>query len=384
MKFQALLLSLVILISLVLSSGTKLLTPVNSGELKSNNSFSIFIKDLHSAFLEKIKLAGQDLENFQSAFSEKIKLVDQNFASAAANLNQNLVVIKEILSRSLEFNNENNSGFSSPSAHALISETKINNPEIFPCKPDKSGFTGFISKAILIKYVNSSTGSGQVIFELNPEKRWPIASLSKLMTAVVAIEKMNLNKEVVINEKVVVTEGIAGEFKTGEVFKLRDLIKTMLISSSNDAAVAITETFGGQDFINEMQKKAAEIKMFSTTYLEPTGLSFINQSTVADLAKLMSYIYFEHPEILEISRQKEAEILELKTGKVRKILTVNKFAGEPDFIGGKTGYIDEAGRNLIGLFDINGKTVLTIVLGADNSFEETEKLKSLVENCQSP
>ncbi len=400
MKFQALLLSLVILISLVLSSGTKLLTPVNSEELKSNNSFSIFIKDLHSAFLEKIKLAGQDLENFQSAFSEKIKLVDQNFASAAGNLNQNLnrnlVAIKEILSS--EFNNENDkfdkSYHSYPSTSALISETKINSPEIFPCKPDKSGFTGFTSKAILIKYMNSSTGSGQVIFELNPEKRWPIASLSKLMTAIVSIEKMDLDKKIVMTEKAVATEGTAGDFKVGEVFKLRDLIKAMLISSSNDAAVAITETFGEprnstelslrgeRDFINEMQKKAAEIKMFSTTYLEPTGLSFINQSTATDLAKLISYIYFEHPEILEISRQKEAEILELKTGKVRKILTVNKFAGEPNFIGGKTGYIDEAGRNLVGLFDIDGKTVLTIILGADDSFKETEKLKGLVYFCE--
>jgi len=402
MRFQALLLSLVILISLVLSSGTKLLTPVNSEELKSNNSFSIFIKDLHSAFLEKIKLAGQDLENFQSAFSEKIKLVDQNFASAAANLNQNLVAIKEILSS--EFNNENDKSDKSyqsyPSTSALISETKItlrqaqgdgersrtiNSPDaslIFPCKPDQSDFTGFTSKAILMKYLNPSAGSGQVIFELNPEKRWPIASLTKLMTAIVSIEKMDLDKEIVMTEKAVATEGTAGEFKIGEVFKLRDLIKAMFISSSNDAAVAIAESFGGQDFINEMQKKASELKMFSTTYLEPTGLSFINQSTANDLAKLMSYIYFEHPEILEISRQKEAEILELKTGEKRRILTVDKFAGEPDFIGGKTGYIDEAGRNLVGLFDINNKMFLTITLGAEDSFKETEKLKGLIQNCK--
>jgi len=216
------------------------------------------------------------------------------------------------------------------------------------------------------------------------------------MTAIVSIEKMDLDKEIIMTKKAVDTEGTAGEFEIGEVFKLRDLIKAMLISSSNDAAVAITESFGEprnstelslrgeRDFINEMQKKAAELKMFSTTYLEPSGLSFINQSTVADLAKLMSYIYFEHPEILEISRQKEAEILELKSNKPRRLLTINKFAGEPDFIGGKTGYIDEAGRNLVGIFDIDGKTVLTIILGADDSFKETEKLKSFVENCQLP
>jgi D-alanyl-D-alanine carboxypeptidase len=123
--------------------------------------------------------------------------------------------------------------------------------------------------------------------------------------------------------------------------------------------------------------------MFKTTYLESTGLSVINQSTVNDLAKLATYIYFNHPEILEISRQKETEITELKSNKARKLLSINKFAGEPDFIGGKTGYIEESlGRNLIALFEINGKTVLTITLGADDSFEETARLKEFVQNCQ--
>ena len=156
----------------------------------------------------------------------------------------------------------------------------------------------------------------------------------------------------------------------------------MLIVSSNDAAVAVAENFGEREFINEMQKKASELKMFQTTYLEPTGLSFINQSTADDLAKLATYIYFNHPEILEISRQKETELLELKSNTARKLLSIDKFAGEPDFIGGKTGYIEEADRNLIALFEINGKTILTITLGADDSFEETARLKDLVQNCQ--
>jgi hypothetical protein len=392
MRFQALLLSLVILVSLLLSevnkpSGespeAKVEPALASQELKLDNPFSIFLEDFYSVLSEKMN----PVRNF---ISNGVNLVGQGLALAAANLNQNLAATKEIFKSDTSYE-------SYPSTPALVSGTRINTPDaslIFPCQPsnstklsllgqpDQSGFTGFTGKAILMKYLNPSTDLGQVIFELNPEKRWPIASLTKLMTAVLAIEKMDLNKEAVMSEKAVTTEGTAGEFQNGEVFRFQDLIKAMLISSSNDAAVAIAETFGERDFINEMQKKAAGLKMFSTTYLEPTGLSFINQSTVSDLAKLMNYIYLSHPEILEISRQKEAEILELRLNKPRKLLTINKFAGKPDFIGGKTGYIDEAGRNLIGLFDINGKTVLIITLGAEDSFKETEKLKGLVKNCQ--
>lgn len=393
MRFQAILLSLIILVSLLIS-GAKFPSTPSSKENVSQTApaeTSVFVKDLYSALSGRVALVGQNLtvanRNLNQNLNQNLNALSRNLTVTADKLDQNLAALKQIasanvhdfLAKASDSNPENPpSVISYP---ALISKAEINAEQIFPCNANQSAF---VSKAILIKYLDSSIGSGPTIFELNPEKRWPIASLTKLMTAIVSIEKMDLDKEIIMTKKAVDTEGTAGEFEIGEVFKLRDLIKAMLISSSNDAAVAITEDFEERDFINEMQKKAAEIKMFSTTYLEPSGLSFINQSTVADLAKLMSYIYFEHPEILEISRQKEAEILELKSNKPRRLLTINKFAGEPDFIGGKTGYIDEAGRNLVGIFDIDGKTVLTIILGADDSFKETEKLKSFVENCQSP
>jgi len=401
MRFQAILLSLIILVSLLIS-GAKFPSTPSSKENVSQTApaeTSVFVKDLYSALSGRVALVGQNLtvanRNLNQNLNQNLNALSRNLTVTADKLDQNLAALKQIasanvhdfLAKASDSNPENPpSVISYP---ALISKAEINAEQIFPCNANQSAF---VSKAILIKYLDYNFN----VFELNPEKRWPIASLTKLMTAIVSIEKMDLDKEIIMTKKAVDTEGTAGEFEIGEVFKLRDLIKAMLISSSNDAAVAITESFGEprnstelslrgeRDFINEMQKKAAEIKMFSTTYLEPSGLSFINQSTVADLAKLMSYIYFEHPEILEISRQKEAEILELKSNKPRRLLTINKFAGEPDFIGGKTGYIDEAGRNLVGIFDIDGKTVLTIILGADDSFKETEKLKSFVENCQLP
>ena len=203
------------------------------------------------------------------------------------------------------------------------------------------------------------------------------------MTAVVAFEKTDTEKEIKMTNEIIATEGFAGDFKAGETFRELDLIKAMLVASSNDAAEAIAENFEGgkQAFVDEMQKKATELKMFQTTYLEPTGLSFINQSTAKDLSILISYIYSEHPEILDISRQEEIRIIDLQAGKVKKILNIDKFAGQEGFIGGKTGFIDESGRNLIAVFDMSGKTIVTVVLGANNSFDETSELKSLVQQC---
>ena len=232
------------------------------------------------------------------------------------------------------------------------------------------------AKAVLVKYQNPSTGS--VVFEINLKKRWPIASLSKLMTSVIAAEKLDWNREVVMSEKAVDSDGIAGGFGIGEVFSVGDLIKAMLTVSSNDAAVAIAETLGENEFVDAMQSKASELRMLQTTYLEPSGLSFVNQSTASDLAKLVDYIYQNHPELLEISRQKETTIMELKTKRARTLININHFAGQPDFIGGKTGYIDEAGKNLASLFNINGRIFLIVVLGSDDAFKMTNKLKQCI------
>lgn len=226
------------------------------------------------------------------------------------------------------------------------------------------------SRTALIKYLDYNFN----LFDFNSQKRWPIASVSKLMTAAIALEKFGNEKEITISASAVATEGITGGFKAGEVFKVEDLVKAMMVVSSNDAAIALFEEGGKENFSVLMNQKAKELGMNDTYYEEASGLSFLNQSTAGDLVKLASYIYNNHPQILEISRQKEISITELKSKKSRKLSNINRFAGQPNFIGGKTGYIDESGRNLVAFFNKGGKTVLTVVLGAENAFDETKKM----------
>ena len=361
MRFQALLLSLIILTSFLITgvnSPEKLSAEENPAFEQINTSPSLFVKDFYSAFKEKTE---SFLEKKQSSASRGL----------TEKINQNADFLNQ--AASVNFDNFfSNDSVLFTSETALISETKVDDLPLLVCNSD---IPQLIVKAALVKQLSPLMNSEQIVFELNSGSRWPIASLTKLMTGIITAEKIGLNKEIIMNVSAIATEGAAGSFEVGEIYKTGDLIKAMLVSSSNDAAAAIIENFGEKEFIDEMQKKAAELKMFQTSYLEPTGLSFINQSTANDLARLVNYARQNHPELLEISRQKEIEIFELKSKKSRKLLSVNRFAGQPDFIGGKTGYIEESGRNLIALFNINGKIIPKYCAGRRRFFQRNGENK---------
>lgn len=267
--------------------------------------------------------------------------------------------------------------FLAPSSLSLLAEPvsippyeKRENPTI-RCAYD----TSHRVRAEVFFIKNARTG--EKIFAQNADKVWPIASITKLMTATIASEKMDINQKVRISARAAAAHGIAGGFKEGELFTIRDLIKAMLVISSNDAAVAIAEQVGEEKFIDAMQSKAAELKMLNTTYVEPTGLSPYNRATANDITKLVYYAMDRHPEFFLISRQREAKIVELGTGKARTLANIDQFAGNGEFLGGKTGFIDESGRNFVALFGANGHLVLTVVLGAENAIEETKTLLDL-------
>lgn len=185
-------------------------------------------------------------------------------------------------------------------------------------------------------------------FELNTNQKWPLASLTKLMTAVVAMEELPLTPET------------------------QKLLDQMLIVSSNEAAEKLAESYGNAPkFIQRMNEKAKELGMRNTSFIDPHGLSFLNQTTIEDLEKLINYIIDKHPKILQITRRKSVEV----NGETKP--STIEFAGEPNFIGGKTGYTDEAGGNLVSIFQYKGQPILIIVLGArgyEERFEQTRIL----------
>lgn len=219
--------------------------------------------------------------------------------------------------------------------------------------------------------------TGREVFGWQTKKKWPTASLTKLMTAYVAFNKMHHDEKVTMTADVLKTEGTSGDFSENEQFVVEDLIKATLLVSSNDAAAALTTHYGQSDFLKDMNQTAFEIGMKDTNFSDSTGLSVENQSTVEDLARLTEFISSESPEVLAITRKKSDIILEIRGGKRRVLNNINVFSGGLKFIGGKTGSTPEAGGNLISVFDSNGPKIV-IVLGAEDRFAETEKiLKSL-------
>ncbi len=232
------------------------------------------------------------------------------------------------------------------------------------------------AKSVVIKRL----GDGYSFLKVGTNQRWPIASITKLMTATIALEKFSPSQQIFFNDKIIFTEGASGGFQSGEFFTAIDLVRSLMVVSSNDAAMALAEAYGYQNFIDVMQVKAVELGMRETTFYDPTGLSFLNQSTVEDLEKLVKYVFDKHPEIFSFSRERALFI-----GGKRYLTNINEFAGQSDFVGGKTGFTDDASGNLISLFqDLSaGETpLLVIVLGTDDRFGDTRRLLDYFNNLR--
>ncbi len=223
-------------------------------------------------------------------------------------------------------------------------------------------------------------GHDSSVYNFEDTIRWPIASLTKLLTAVVAIEKLGLDKIIQLTQEDILIEGDTSNLKPGELFSVHDLIVAMLTVSSNDAAYALARSYNYGNFIEAMRDKAFAIGMANSFFIDPTGLSTINQSTSRDLEKLANYIFDKYPNLLATSRNKENFIIENGSGRIIKLSNINKFAGDFDFVGGKTGYIEEARGNLLSIFNWQSQNILIIVLGSNDRFLDTSKLYNWTKN----
>lgn len=223
-------------------------------------------------------------------------------------------------------------------------------------------------------YLVSQSDQNSKLFQKNLDYRWPIASVTKLMTAIVAIENIDLKTQIEITQDVKDAVGDYGNFSVGSKYSALDMIKSGMVFSSNDAAFSLSKYFGQEKFIQKMNEKAKEIGMSQTSFYEPSGLSYLNQATIYDLEMLLKYIYNKYPSILEFTRQKTVSIKELTSGKSKIYNNIDQFAGRKEFVGGKTGYIDQSGGNLVTLFQKNGKLSFIGVLGSQDRFADVDKL----------
>lgn len=203
----------------------------------------------------------------------------------------------------------------------------------------------------------SLSGTDKILFKKNSYTKLPIASLTKLMTAVVCLENYNPQQ--------------TGKFQEKEMPAV-DLLYIMLIESNNDAALALSKIMGEKAFVGLMNQKAKELSMDNTFFEDPTGLSSKNVSTAEDLVKLSKYILLKHPEIARISRTKEYDM-----PGYGMLLNTDQLLGEiPGIIAGKTGFTIDAKGCLLLMLDNSQKDnyLVYVVLGAQDRFSEMKNM----------
>lgn len=224
--------------------------------------------------------------------------------------------------------------------------------------------------------------SGAILWQQQSAQAVPIASLTKLMTALVWLDfNPGWDYEVTIKESDYREGGRFYLFK-GERVTTRDLFKSILISSDNNAAIALARSTGLElsDFILKMNEKAKQLRMLATVFVEPTGLHIGNISTAADILKLAQAAFSEE-DILNVINQKEDGYFIKNTGRYNRLASTNQLLGSYlNIIAGKTGYSDEAGGCLVVLVQGDqDQKVIAIVLGSDNHSSRFQEVKSLVQ-----
>lgn len=228
--------------------------------------------------------------------------------------------------------------------------------------------------------------SGKVLYEKNAHQRLEPASVAKIMTLLIAFEaiekgKANFNDQVKVSERAWKTGGSQVFLGPGEVQTLETLLKCIVISSANDASVAVAEHIGGsvEGFVRMMNEKAKELGLKNTNFTNPHGLSDPNLYTTAYDIAIIAKELIKYPKFFEWST-KLVDYLE-HTDKKREptmLANTNKLLGKYEGLDGiKTGYHEKAGFCFVGSAKRGNLRLISVVMNAASSndrFEDTKKL----------
>lgn len=231
-------------------------------------------------------------------------------------------------------------------------------------------------------YFIADVDNGTILAASDLNSPAPVASLVKLMTAVVAAEKINLDGRIRVASPTFVTSLIPRLAERSSV-SMYSLLQLLLVESSNEAAETIAGEIGRDEFIEAMNAKARQLGMMNTHFDDPSGLSAENVSTVGDLYRLATYIQKNRSFIFEITTNNELSSAYVG-GEFNGLVNFNSIKGMDSFVGGKVGETLAAGQTSVSLhkLDFQGekRTLVVILLGSDNRTEDIEKLISYVQN----
>lgn len=215
----------------------------------------------------------------------------------------------------------------------------------------------------------------KILFSKDIFARLPLASLTKLTAATVAIQKIPLEQEIIISKQAVDTPGTIGNLNVGEKISFKNLLYILLLESSNDAATAIKENYPG-DLIGDMNKQAKDWGLKDTTFEDPHGLSQNNQTTAWEISAILTEV-LKDPRILPFLETAEISFPSNDgVYSTHQLKNTNKLLKRDlGVFAGKTGYTEEAGECMVvAAKAFNGDILIVAVLNTPDRIAETEKL----------
>lgn len=221
-------------------------------------------------------------------------------------------------------------------------------------------------------------GKNKAIFEKNTKERMPMASLTKIMTAIVALENPAIGNKYTVPKEALVGENTMG-LEEGEILTIDDLLYGIFLHSANDATEVLAANFpGGRTaFIQAMNNKAKALGLTDTNFTNPSGLQGDgNQYTTAyDLLVITKYLIENFPKVVPIASAPEYYLPETRSHKgIQLYNETNLITTYPGVKGLKTGYTPEAGLCLITYYEDQGQKLVGIILGSENRRQEMKDL----------
>lgn len=216
-----------------------------------------------------------------------------------------------------------------------------------------------------------------VLASWNANDQRPMASVTKVMTAIIVVENADLNEVVTVPAFATSSRGSTAGLVAGEQWTVGDLLIAMLVRSGNDAALTLANHVGGSvsAFVDLMNAKAAAFGMTSTMFANPNGLDNENHySTARDLLTLIIESQ-RYPDVQRVARIKLVNMPADPNGKSRTFRNTNRLLGTyPGVVGLKTGDTPWADKVLLGVTIQAGRPIYSVVMGSDDHFSDTREL----------
>ena len=219
--------------------------------------------------------------------------------------------------------------------------------------------------------------AGVVIAAKDAEEERPMASVTKIMTAIVVVDNAELDELVRVSASAAATGEAEIGLVRGERWSVGDLLAAVMIRSGNDAAVALAEHVGGsvEGFAEMMNAKAVELGLEHSAFVNPHGLDVEGHYTSAADLVTMAQAALENPYLARLARTSRITFKPDPSGVSRVANSTNRLLGVyPGVVGLKTGFTNDAGRVLVSVLERNGRTLIAVVMGSEDHFEDSRRL----------